>query len=65
MIELDPWKSIDRDKPFEELETIFEFQDNISRAPNHFAYPRHYSADKIRDVQILVNSIKKGVSEKV
>ena len=65
MIELDPWKLIDRDKPFEELETIFEFQDNISKAPHHFAYPRHYSPDKIRDVQILVNSIKKNVSEKV
>ena len=46
-----------------EVETIFEFQDNISRSPQNFAYPRHYSPDKIRNVQILVKD-KKGKFDK-
>ena len=63
MIEIDPWKPIDRERQFNEVETIFEFQDNISRSPQNFAYPRHYSPDKIRNVQILVKD-KKGKFDK-
>ena len=50
MIELDPWKLIDRDQEFDEPETVFEFAQNVSRAYDYFYYPRHFSSDKIRDV---------------
>ena len=56
MIELDPWKCIDRNQVFNEPETIFEFKENVSKAHDYFCLPKHYSPDKIRDVQILVNS---------
>ena len=56
MIELDPWKNIDRKKPFNEPETVFEFTENVSKEPDYFFFPRKFSPDKIRDVQILINS---------
>ena len=64
MIELDPWKCINRDSPFNEPETVFEFSENVSKEPDYFYFPKKYSPDKIRDVQILINSIHGKGSDK-
>ena len=50
MIELDPWKHINREEPFDEPETVFEFSESVSKASDYFDYPRHFSGDKIRDI---------------
>ena len=40
MIELDPWKCIDRNQEFDEPETIFEFKENISKAHDYLFLPK-------------------------
>ena len=49
MIELDPWKRIDRKIEFNQPETIFEFEGFVAKAPNSYENPQKFSADKIRN----------------
>ena len=39
MIELDPWKRIDREVAFNQPETIFDFDGYVAKAPDSFAKP--------------------------
>ena len=52
MIKVDPWKRIDRNKTFNQPESIFVYEGNVA-APPPTASPREFSADKIRNIQFL------------
>ena len=58
MIELDPWKRIDRKVAFNQPETIFDFDGYVAKAPDSFAKPTKFSADKIRNAQIITKRIE-------
>ena len=63
VIKVDPWKNIDRAEIFDEPESVFNFQGSIG-IPKDFEAPlfkpRLFSADKIRDVQLLQETIGKS-----
>ena len=54
MIKADPWKRVECDMPFDLPESCFIFDGNVARPPVT-AHSREFSADKIRDIQILQN----------
>ena len=49
MIELDPWKRIDRNEIFDQPESIFQFDGLVAKPMESFNEPRYFSADKIRN----------------
>ena len=53
IIEIDPWKAIKSDEPFDLPETCFIIQGHVAQPPKTVC-PREYSDDKIRDIQVLV-----------
>ena len=66
MIKVDPWKNIDRDELFEEPESVFLFQGSVGIPKGNderLNKPKLFSADKIRDVQ-LMKAVKKGTKGK-
>ena len=65
MIKSDPWKNIDQDDYFEEPESVFMFQGviGIPKEGDERYRPRLFSADKIKDVQLL-HDVKKCLKGK-
>ena len=63
MIRLDPWRRIDKDKPFDEPETIFEFNATVI-LPTNDKYdcfkPNLFTNDKLKNVMLLQNTIGKN-----
>ena len=56
MIKVDPWKNIDREEFFDEPESLFLFQGSVGipkGSDERLSKPRLFSADKIRDVQLI------------
>ena len=56
VIKTDPWKNIDRDELFNEPESVFLFEGSVGipkSSESHLFKPRLFSADKIRDVQLV------------
>ena len=65
VIKADPWKNIDKDELFDEPESVFAFQGSVAipKGDDERFKPRLFSADKIRDVQ-LMHATKKGGKNK-
>jgi hypothetical protein len=62
MIKIDPWKSIDRDSVFDEPESVYVAIADLTfptEDDDRFR-PRLFTADKIKDVQVLQESHKKA-----
>ena len=59
MIELDPWKRIDKKFEFDLPETIFQFDGLVAKPVENF-YESHklFTADKIRNAQIISKTIE-------
>ena len=55
MIAIDSWKRIDRSKPFNEPEQVYEFVGTVAQPPPDKLKQRLYSQDKIKEVQLIVN----------
>ena len=53
MLELDPWKRIDRSYPFYQPEAIFEFDGFVAQSEEKPPESLLFSSDKIRNVQII------------
>ena len=62
MIRLDPWKRIDKDKPFDEPETIFEYNSivNFPTAKDDCFKPNLFSNDKLKNIMLLQNKVGKN-----
>ena len=58
MIELDPWKRIVRKKEFNQPEAIFDFEGFVAKAPESFQNPLKFSADKIRNAQVITRELE-------
>ena len=56
MIELDPWKRIDRKVKFDQPETIIDFEGDVAKAPSSYSKPQKFTADKIRNAQIITRT---------
>ena len=59
MIKLDPWKRIDKEKPFDEPESIFYYNGSVKLPVegDELFEPKLFSADKIKNVLILRNEV--------
>ena len=57
MIELDPWKRIERKSEFNQPEAIFDFDGFVAKAPESFLNPLKFSADKIRNAQVITREL--------
>ena len=62
MIELDPWKRIDRKIVFDQPEAIFEFEGFVAKAPTSYGKPQKFSADKIRNAQIITKELENNIT---
>ena len=57
MIELDPWKRIERKDEFDQPEALFDFDGLVAKAPDDLKNPLKFSADKIRNAQVITNEV--------
>ena len=53
MLELDPWKRIDRGVHFEQPEAFFEFGGFVAQTEETLPESLQFSADKIMNVQMI------------
>ena len=58
MIELDPWKRMDRNVQFDQPESIFQFYGFVAKPVDSQDEPRYFSADKIRSAQIISKQVE-------
>ena len=61
MIRLDPWKRIDKETPFDEPETIFEYNEyvNLPTKKDECFKENLFTNDKLKNIMLLQNTIAK------
>ena len=62
IIFIDPWKHIDRNKPFDVPENVFVVGNSRIKIPEDRSSPNKFSYDKIRSVSILPSEKTKAIT---